>query len=66
MPEGPIGSQQACPVGSSPDLKVRVQMIQWDAEKKKLTAMENHLKALRSEDAKTEDALEDITKTLGL
>ena len=46
------------------DLKLRVQMIQWDAEKKKLTALEKQLKDLRSEDLKTEDALADITKSL--
>jgi hypothetical protein len=46
------------------DLKLRVQMIQWDAEKKKLTILENKLKELRSEDLKTADALADITKDL--
>ena len=47
------------------DLKLRVKMIQWDSEKKKLTALENQLKNLRSEDLKTEDALADIVKDLG-
>jgi hypothetical protein len=46
------------------DLKVRTQMVQWDIEKRKLTAMETQLKNLRSEDAKTEDALSDIAKDL--
>lgn len=46
------------------DLKLRVQMIQWDAEKKKLGVLEKQLKDLRSEDLKTEDALEAITKDL--
>jgi hypothetical protein len=46
------------------DLKLRVQIIQWDREKKKLTALETQLKNLRSEDAKTEDALEDILKNI--
>lgn len=47
------------------DLKVRVQIIQWDIEKRKLNAMELQLKNLRSEDAKTEDELDDIVKALG-
>jgi hypothetical protein len=47
------------------DLKVRVQIIQWDVEKRKLNAMEMQLKDLRSEDAKTEDELDDIVKALG-
>ena len=42
------------------DLKLRVQIVQWDAEKKKLQALENQLKDLRSEDLKTADALADI------
>lgn len=48
------------------DIKLRVKMIVWEAEKKKLQAMEKKLKDLRSTDAKTEDALDDISKTLGL
>lgn len=48
------------------DLKLKVKIIKWDAEKKKLSAMEKKLKDLRSEDAKTSDELADITKDLGL
>ena len=47
------------------DLKLRAQMIAWDAEKKKLQAMEAQLKDLRSTDAKTEDALASIASSLG-
>lgn len=47
------------------DLKLRVKIINWDADKKKLQALEKQLKDLRSEDAKTEDALADISKLLG-
>jgi hypothetical protein len=46
------------------DLKLRTQMIKWDIEKKKLNALETQLKNLRSADAKTEDELENIIKTL--
>lgn len=46
------------------DVKLRVQMIKWDNEKKKLTVMENQLKDLRSEDLKTEDALASLEKEL--
>lgn len=48
------------------DLKLRVEIIKWDLEKKKLQIMEKKLKDLRSEDAKTEDALSDISADLGL
>lgn len=47
------------------DLKLRVEIVQWEAEKKKLQAMEAQLKDLRSSDAKTEDALADIAASLG-
>lgn len=47
------------------DLKLRVQMLQWDMEKKKLGVLEKQLKDLRSEDLKTEDAIADITKAIG-
>ena len=47
------------------DLKLRVQIIQWDLEKKKLTVMESKLKELRSEDLRTADALDEISKDLG-
>lgn len=46
------------------DLQLRTQMIKWDIEKKKLNVLETQLKNLRSADAKTEDELESIVKTL--
>jgi hypothetical protein len=48
------------------DVKLRVQMIKWDNEKKKLSAMEKQLKDLRSEDLKTEDALATLEADLGI
>lgn len=48
------------------DIKLRSKMIKWDSEKKKLERLESQLKDLRSEDAKTEDSLADIAKSLGL
>ncbi len=47
------------------DVKLRVEIIKWDNEKKKLSAMEKQLKDLRSEDLKTEDALGALEKELG-
>lgn len=47
------------------DLKSRTEIIVWESEKKKLQAMEARLKDLRSSDAKTEDALADISALLG-
>ena len=46
------------------DLKLRSQIIIWEVEKKKLQALEARLKDLRSNDAKTEDALGDIASLL--
>ncbi len=46
------------------DLKLRASMIKWDVENKKLAVMEDKLKALRSEDAKTADAIADVLKGL--
>lgn len=46
------------------DIQLRASMIKYDAENKKLVAMEEKLKALRSEDAKTADAISDILKSL--
>lgn len=46
------------------DFKLRVSMIKWDKDKKKLDALEKKLNGLISEDAKTEMALEDIAKDL--
>ena len=48
------------------DLKLKAKIITWDAEKKELSKLETQLKALRSEDAKTEDLLGDITASLGV
>jgi tRNA(Phe) wybutosine-synthesizing methylase Tyw3 len=48
------------------DLKLKVKIIQWDFEKKKIQASEQKLKDLRSEDLKTEEALSDISSALGL
>jgi len=42
------------------DFKLRVESIVWDTKQKKLQALQKKLKDLRSEDAKTGDALSDI------
>ena len=47
------------------DLKLRAQIVLWEAKKKELQTLEKRLKDLRSSDAKTEDALADISKLLG-
>jgi len=47
------------------DFKLRAQMIQWDGEKRKLEVLEGKLKDLRSEDAKTADALSSLAAELG-
>lgn len=46
------------------DLKLRAGMIKWDIEKKKLDSYENKLKDLRSDAAKTADAIEDMMADL--
>lgn len=46
------------------DVKLRSKMIKWDYENKKLVLMENQLKDLRSEDAKTEDTLAEFESSL--
>jgi len=46
------------------DFKLKASMLNWDIEKKKLNFLEEKLSDLRSEDAKTEDALEDIMSEL--
>jgi len=46
------------------DFKLRASMITWDMEKKKLNILDKKLKDLRSEDAKTEDAISSIMKDL--
>ena len=47
------------------DIKLRVSVLLWEAEKKSLTAMDKKLAALRSEDARTSDAIADIATQLG-
>lgn len=42
------------------DMKLRASILQWEVDKRKLGLLEDKLKALRSEDAKTADALDDI------
>lgn len=46
------------------DLKIRYSIILWDTEKRKLTAMDNQLKELMSEGAKTAIAIDAIAKEL--
>lgn len=46
------------------DFKMRVCILKWDIEKRKLISLENKLKSLRSEDAKTEDAILDVMNEL--
>lgn len=46
------------------DYKLRASMVKWDNEKKKLDILEGKLKDLRSEDAKTEDAISAILQAL--
>lgn len=46
------------------DLKVRLQIIKWNDEKKKLQTLEKQLKSLMSTDAKTADQLSDIESLL--
>lgn len=46
------------------DLKLRVSMIKYDIEKKKLATLEAKLKDLRSNDAKTEDAIAELANLL--
>ncbi len=48
------------------DFKLRISMIKYDEEKKKIEALETQLKSLISEDCKTEMALDEITKSLGI
>ena len=47
------------------DFKLKAQTIEWNAQQKKLVALQSQLKELRSEDAKTDEALSDIEKMLG-
>lgn len=46
------------------DLKLRVSILKYETEKKKLTALEAKLKDLRSNDAKTEDAIAELANLL--
>lgn len=46
------------------DFKTRLSIINWEAEKGKLNVLESKLASLVSEEAKTEMALEDISKML--
>ena len=47
------------------DFKLRVAILKWETEKRKLEALESKLKDLRSEDAKTSDAISEIMSDLG-
>lgn len=47
------------------DFKLRVAILNWEAEKLKLDALQKKLDSLRSEEAKTEQELSDITSMLG-
>lgn len=47
------------------DIKQRVTLLMWEAEKKRLGTLEGQLKSLMSEDAKTADALAAIAEQLG-
>ena len=67
LPELGLSSSKAKYINNAlKDLKLRVQILKYDDEKKKLVAMEKKLKDLRSEDLKTADALSDIAGSLGL
>jgi hypothetical protein len=46
------------------DLKLRASILKYDEEKKKLTALEAKLKDLRSNDAKTEDAIAELASLI--
>ncbi len=46
------------------DIRSRVKLLAWEAGKKKLTAMDKQLAGLRSDDAKTSDAIADIAAQL--
>ena len=46
------------------DFKLKSSALSWEEEKRKLDILESKLKDLRSEDAKTEDALSDIMKDI--
>lgn len=46
------------------DLKLKAKILKWESEKRKLELLEVKLKNLRSEDAKTSDAISDIMKEI--
>jgi hypothetical protein len=46
------------------DLKLRVTMLKWTVEKAKLTTLEEKLKDLRSIDAKTADAIAELSSLM--
>jgi len=46
------------------DFKLKVAIIRWTIEDKKIRALESQLKDLRSEDLKTADALDEISNSL--
>lgn len=46
------------------DLKLRVELLTWEDEKKKLATLDKQLASLLSEDARTADALADIAAQL--
>jgi len=46
------------------DIKLRVQLLSWESDKKKLTAMDAKLTDLMSEGARTADAIADIAAQL--
>lgn len=46
------------------DIVLRVKMIQWEKKKKDLDVLEAKLKELRSADAKTADAIDELLNTI--
>lgn len=48
------------------DIKIRVNLMKWEVENKKLQAMDAKLAELLSDDAKTADAIAEIAGELGL
>lgn len=48
------------------DVMLKLEILNWDEEKKKLSLLEKQLADLRSEEAKTTDAIDDIAESLGV
>ena len=46
------------------DFKLRASMIKWEEKNRELKKLEEKLNSMKSDDAKTEDTLEDIKKLL--